>query len=292
VTGSQAPSLPIVYAIYYVVAMASLLFIRETRDLPLEGLDKESGDRTHRPLDRETAGLNPGGIKQIMKGAKPADDQMERREFIMLVSGTAVAWPFAAQAQQSNQTRRIGAVMGSDESDAEAQSEITAFRRMLQDLGWTGGRNVRIAYRWSAGDTDRMRTFAKELMALQPDVVLATTTPVVEALLRESRAVPIVFVRVSDPVDSGFVHELARPGGNITGFVNFEPSLSTKWLGLLKEMAPRITRVTAMFNPATAPSGGSQFLRLAGAAAPSLAVELNAGPVHGLQISSVSLPPS
>ena len=117
-------------------------------------------------------------------------------------------------------------------------------------------------------------------MALRPDVVLATTTPVVAALLRESRSVPIVFLRVSDPVDSGFVHNLPTPGGNVTGFANFEPSLATKWLGLLKEIAPHITRATAMFDPATAPGGGSHFLRLAEAAAPSLAVELNAGPVH------------
>jgi ABC-type uncharacterized transport system substrate-binding protein len=117
---------------------------------------------------------------------------------------------------------------------------------------------MRIAYRWSAGDTDRMRTFAKELMALQPDVVLATTTPVVAALLRESRSLPIVFVRVADPVDSGFLHSLPRPGGNVTGFAFFEPSLLTKWLGLLKEIAPDVTRVTAMY-PATAPSGGLHF---------------------------------
>jgi putative tryptophan/tyrosine transport system substrate-binding protein len=206
---------------------------------------------------------------------------MRRREFIALVGGAAAAWPLAARAQQSNRTRRIGALMGSDESDPEAQSEITAFRRVFQDLGRTGGRNVRIAYRWSAGDTDRMQAFAKELMALQPDVILASTTPVVAALLHESRTVPIVFVRVTDPVESGFVHNLARPDGNVTGFANFDSaSLLTKWLELLKEIAPHLTRVTAMFNPATAPGGGLNFLRLAKAAAPSLAVELNAGPVR------------
>jgi putative ABC transport system substrate-binding protein len=127
-----------------------------------------------------------------------------------------------------------------------------------------------------------MRAFAKELMALQPDVVLATTTPVVAALLRESRTVPIVFLRVTDPVDSGLVDNLPRPGGNVTGFTNFELSLATKWLGLLKEIAPRITRVTAMFNPATAPGGGSHLLRLAEAAAQSIAVDVSAGPVHDL----------
>jgi putative ABC transport system substrate-binding protein len=157
--------------------------------------------------------------------------QWKRREFIALLGGAA-AWPLAARAQQSDQTRRIGVLMGPAESDPEGQSEITAFRRGLQDLGWTGGRNVRIAYRWSGGDTDRMQTFAKELIALQPDVILGTTTPAVAALLRESRTVPIVFVRIADPVDSGFVSNLARPGGNVTGFGFFEPSLLTKWMAL------------------------------------------------------------
>jgi putative tryptophan/tyrosine transport system substrate-binding protein len=205
---------------------------------------------------------------------------MRRRHFITLLGGLAAAWPLGARAQQSNQTRRIGVLMGPDESDPDAQSEITAFRRAFQELGWTGGRNVRIAYRWCAGDTDKMRAFAKELMALQPDVVLANYTPVVAALLRESRAVPIVFVRVANPVESGFVHNLARPGGNVTGFADFESSLITKWLGLLKEIAPHLTHITAMFNPETTPGGGSDFLRSAKAAAPPLAVELNAGPVH------------
>src|SRR5262249_37512829 len=154
------------------------------------------------------------------------------------------------------------------------QSEITAFRRGLRDLGWTGGRNVRIAYRWAGGDTDGMQIFAKELMALQPDVILATTSPVVAALLRESSTVPIVFVRVADPVGSGCASTWARLGGNVTGFAFFELSLLTKWLGLLKEIAPGIARATAMFNPATAPAGGLHFLRLAEAAASSIAVEL------------------
>jgi len=205
---------------------------------------------------------------------------MRRREFITLLGGAAVGWPLAAWAQQSNQARRIGVLLGPAESDLEAQSEITAFRRALQDLGWTGDRNVRIAYRWSAGDPDRMRTFAKELVALQPDVILAVSTPVVAALLREPRTVPIVFVRVADPVGDGFVANLAKPGGNVTGFASFEPSLSTKWLQLLKEIAPRVVHVTAMFNPATTSGGGLHFLHLAEAAAASMAIQLKAGPVH------------
>jgi putative tryptophan/tyrosine transport system substrate-binding protein len=205
---------------------------------------------------------------------------VNRRDFITLLGGAAAAWPLAARAQQGERMRRIGVLMGPAESDPEAQSEITAFRRALQDLGWTGDRNVRIAYRWSAGDTDRMRTSAKELVALQPDVIFATNTPVVAALLRETRTVPIVFVRVSDPVGDGFVSNLARPSGNVTGFAFFEPSLLTKWLGLLKEIAPGTVRVTAMFNPTTSPGGGSHFLRLAQAAASSIAIELNASPVN------------
>ena len=160
-----------------------------------------------------------------------------RREFITLLGGAAATWPLAARAQQLDRVQRVSVLMGPAENDPEAQSEIAAFRQGLQKLGWTG-RDVRIAYRWAAGDPDRMRTFAKELVALQPDVILAVSTPVVAALLREPRTVPIVFVRVADPLGDGFVPDLARPGGNVTGFASFEPSLSTKWLQLLKEIAP------------------------------------------------------
>ena len=205
---------------------------------------------------------------------------MRRREFVTLLGGAAAAWPLAARAQKPDRTRRIGVLTGTAESDPEGQSEVAAFRDGLKDLGWAGGRNVQMAYRWAAGDADRMRIFARELVALQPDAVLAITTPVVAALLRETRTVPIVFVRVSDPVARGFVPNLANPGGNVTGFTNFETSIAGKWLELLKEIAPRITRVTVMFNPATAPGGGSYFLRLLEAAAPSFAVEVSAGRVH------------
>jgi putative ABC transport system substrate-binding protein len=204
---------------------------------------------------------------------------MKRREFITLLGGAAT-WPLAARGQQANQARRIGVLMGPAENDPEAQSEITVFRRALQDLGWTGDRNFRVAYRWSAGDLDRMQTFAKELVALQPDVILATTTPVVAALLRESRTVSIVFVRVADPVGDGFVANLARPGGNATGFTNLQESLVGKWLELLKEIAPSIVRVTAMFNPTTSPGGGLNFLRVVEAAAASIGIELKATAVH------------
>ena len=162
---------------------------------------------------------------------------------------------------------------------------MTAFRQGLQALGWTG-RNVRIAYRWADGEVNRMRTFARELVALQPDAILAVTTPVVAALVDETRTVPIVFVRVSDPL--GFVDNLAKPSGNVTGFSNFEPSLAGKWVQLLKEIAPDIVRVTIMFNPATTPNSGLDFLRFAEAAAPSAGVQISAARVnHAADIERV-----
>jgi putative ABC transport system substrate-binding protein len=192
---------------------------------------------------------------------------MKRREFIALLGGAAAAWPLAARAQQPASGRRVSVLMRPAESDPEAQSEISAFRQGFQKLGWTG-RNVRIAYCWAAGDADRMRTFAKELTVLQPDAMLAVTPPAVAALLTETRTVPIVFVRVSDPVADGFFNSFANPGGNITGFTNLASSPAGKWLQLLKEIAPAITRVAIIFNSATAPSGGMEFLRFAEAAAP------------------------
>ena len=202
---------------------------------------------------------------------------MRRREFIALF-GTATVWPFAARAQQ----RRIGVLLGTAETDPEAQSEIAAFRQEFEQLGWIDGRTARVEYRWTAGSADRMRMSAKELVALQPDAILAITTPAVAALLRETRTVPIVFVRVSDPVGEGFVDDRAKPGGNVTGFINFEASLAGKWLELLKEIAPHITKVAVMFNPKTAPGGGLYFMRIVEAAAPSLAVDVSTAVVHDI----------
>jgi putative ABC transport system substrate-binding protein len=178
---------------------------------------------------------------------------MRRRAFVEGIAALAAAWPLAARAQQPERMRRIGVLMGPAESDPQGQSEMTAFRQGLQAFGWTG-RNVRIAYRWANGEVNRMRTFARELVALQPDAILAVTTPVVAALVDETRTVPIVFVRVSDPL--GFVDNLAKPSGNVT-------SLAGKWVQLLKEIAPDTVRVTFMFNPATTPNSGLDFLRFA-----------------------------
>jgi putative ABC transport system substrate-binding protein len=203
----------------------------------------------------------------------------KRREFITLLGGTAAAWPLVARAQP-DAMRRIGVLMGPAESDPQAQSEIAAFRQGLQKLGWTG-RNVRIAYRWAAGEVNRMRTSARELIALQPDAVLVVSTPAVAAMVNETRTIPIVFVRVADPLGDGFVNSMAKPGGNVTGFTVLEPSIASKWLQVLKQIAPAVARVTLMFNPATAPfRGGLDFLRVAEAAAPSVGVEVNAAHVH------------
>ena len=204
---------------------------------------------------------------------------MRRRDFIKVVAGSGAIWPLtrAARAQQPERMQRIGVLMGPAESDPQGQSEMTAFRQGLQMLGWTG-RNVRVAYRWADGDVNRMRTFAKELIALQPDAILAVTTPALAALVDETRTVPIVFVRVSDPL--GFVDSLAKPSGNVTGFSNFQPSLAGKWIQLLKEIAPAIVRVTIMFNPATTPNSGVDFLRSAEAAAPSAGVQVSAARIN------------
>ena len=204
---------------------------------------------------------------------------MRRRTFLTLLGGAAAGWPLAARAQQLNRVQQVSVLMGPAESDPEAQSEVAAFRQGLQKLGWTG-RSIRIAYRWAAGDANRMRTLARELVALQPDAIFAVTTPAVAALLGETRTIPIVFARVGDPVGSGFVSNLAKPDGNVTGFSNFEPSLAGKWLQLLKEIVPGVARVTLMFNPVTTPGGGSDFLRFTEAAASSIGIEVKAARVH------------
>jgi putative ABC transport system substrate-binding protein len=204
---------------------------------------------------------------------------MRRREFITLI-GAAAAWPLAARAQQSSGTRRIGALMGYPESDPEGQARVAAFRDGLQKLGWIEDRNIRIDTRWAPpGDPESRPRFAKELVALQPDLLLSHGTPNTATLLHQTRAIPIVFAALSDPVGSGFVASFSRPGGNATGFANMEPTMAGKWLELLKEIAPRVERVAILFNPATAPYAEYWLNPFKAAAAP-LAVAASAAHVH------------
>ncbi len=207
-------------------------------------------------------------------------DQLKRRQFITLLGGAAVAWPTAARAQQPERMKRIGVLMGYPESDSEAQTKIAAFQDGLQKLGWTEGRNTRIDTRWATpADAESMERFAKELVALQPDLILSSTTPTTAALLQQTRTIPIVFATVADPVGSGFVASFPRPGGNVTGFVVFEASLAGKWIELLKEIAPRVNRIAFLFNPATA-TYAEFYLNPFKAAAASFAVEAIAAPVR------------
>jgi putative ABC transport system substrate-binding protein len=197
---------------------------------------------------------------------------MRRREFITLLGGAAVAWPLAAHAQQPRRMRRIGVLTPFPADDAEGHARLTAFTQALQQLGWTVGQNIRIDYRWGPGNPATMRKHATELVALEPDVLLALTTAAVGPLLEASRTVPIVFVTVADPVGAGFVESLARPGGNATGFTPYEYSISGKWLELLKEIAPRVKRAAVLRDTSIA-VGLAQFGAIQ-AVAPSLGVEL------------------
>jgi putative ABC transport system substrate-binding protein len=211
---------------------------------------------------------------------------VKRREFITLLGGAA-AWPFAARAQQPGRIRRIGVLIPFSENNA-SQSWLAAFRKKLDELGWQDGHSIQFDYRWAAGDAERMRVFAKELVELKPDLILVLTTPAAEAILRESNTIPMLFVQVSDPIGSGFVTSLNRPGGHVTGFMNMEPTMSGKWVTLLKDIAPSITRITLLFNPATAPYA-DQYLNPFKVAAVSLSVEATAAPVQqSSQLESIA----
>jgi len=196
----------------------------------------------------------------------------KRREFITLLGGAAAAWPLAARAQQGERMRRIGVLMPFAEDNPVGQARLAAFRQGLLQLGWADGRNVRIDSRWGAGDASLTRTYARELVALAPDVVMAVSSGAVAPLREVTRTVPIVFAVVADPVGAGFVENLAQPGGNVTGFLGYEYTLSGKWLELLKEIAPRVTRVAVLRDSAIA-AGPAQFAVIQ-AVAPSLGVEL------------------
>jgi putative ABC transport system substrate-binding protein len=203
---------------------------------------------------------------------------MRRRDFVVLLGGAAVGWPLAARAQQTHRVRLIGVLMGLSPNDSGGQAEVAAFRQRLSALGWVEGRNIRLEFRWQGGDVALVQTFARELVAINPDLLMGRSTPTTAALKHETSTIPIVFVNVAEPIESGFVQSLAHPGGNITGFTNFEGSIGGKWLQLLKECDPRITRVAVIYKPQTAPFSGS-FLRSVQSAAPKLAVEVVAMPV-------------
>ena len=205
---------------------------------------------------------------------------MKRREFITLLGGAAATWPLAARAQQRDHVRRIGVLMAHAESDPEFQAYVAAFREGLQNLGWVEGRNFRLDFRWGALDDAELRKrSAIELIALKPDLIVTQNTPPTATMLQQTRTIPVVFVVVADPVGSGFVQNLARPGGNATGFTIMEPTTTGKWLELLKEVAPRSNRAAMLFNPATAPYANI-YLNPFKAAAASLGLEAIAATVH------------
>ena len=206
-----------------------------------------------------------------------------RRELLAALGGAAAAWPLAARAQQGERVWRIGALMSVAADDPEAPARVGAFSQGLAELGWTIGRNVRIDYRWYAGDADMARKYAVELVALAPDVVLAAGTQGVTAIQQATRSVPIVFVGVADPVGAGFVNNLARPGGNATGFMLYEYSLSGKWLELLKQIAPHVAQVAVLRDQSSA-SGIAQFSAIQ-ALAPSVGVQVS--PVNARNTNEV-----
>jgi putative ABC transport system substrate-binding protein len=204
---------------------------------------------------------------------------VKRREFISLLGGAAAAWPLAARAQQRERMRRIIVLMGIA-NDAEAQARAVALRQGLQVLGWTMGRNIQIDYSFADGDAERMRVYAKEVVASGPDLILAVTNPALQAIRNATHSQPILFLQVSDPVGGGFVESLAHPGGNVTGFTNFEPEMGGKWLQTLKEIAPAVEHVAVVLHPETSAHAG--FLRTAETASVALGMKVTALGVHSV----------
>jgi putative tryptophan/tyrosine transport system substrate-binding protein len=203
---------------------------------------------------------------------------MKRREFVTLLGSVAAVWPFAVRAQQSDRTARIGVLMGISESDPEAGPRVEALERGFRELGWVKDRNLQLDYRWTAGDLDRARLFAKEIVELKPDLVVVHSTPAVRALRQLTTTIPMVFVLVADPIGSGFVQNLSHPGGNITGFMNVDSPMTSKWLELIVEIAPKTRQVALIYNPNTA-SFYQDFLRTFDTAAPKFNVHGIATPV-------------
>jgi putative ABC transport system substrate-binding protein len=204
---------------------------------------------------------------------------MRRRQFITLLGGAAATWPLAADAQQGDRIRRIGVLIGFAENDPAVQSWLAAFRGALTQLGWTEGGNLKVELRWAGYDPDKMKTFAKELVNLRPDAIFSVTTPVTGALVRETQTIPIVIANVADPIASGFVTSLGRPGGNVTGFALYEPGMGGKWLELLRQIAPGIRRVALLFNPATTVPV-KFYMSSIEAAASSFAIQASTAPVN------------
>ena len=204
---------------------------------------------------------------------------MTRRELITLLAGAAAAWPLAARAQQPDRMRRVGALMGLAETDPGTKGYVQELQRALQALGWTDGQNLQLVYRYAAGNPERARILARELVGLQPDLIVGHTTPVAAALQQATRTIPIIFVSITDPVVGGFVASLARPGGNITGFTNYEFTMGAKWLEILKEIAPGISRVSLMLNPDTG-SYYVGYLQSVETVALSFAVQATLAPVR------------
>ncbi len=206
---------------------------------------------------------------------------MNRRDVIALLGSAAAAWPFAARAQQPAGLRRVGVAMLYEEGNQEAQALVAAFREALVKLGWTEGRNIEFECRWTGIDPNRVQQASKELVALQPDLIVSSSSPGTASLLRETRTIPIVFVQVVDPVAQGFVASLSRPGANATGLVNLEASMAGKWLDLLKQVMPRLARVTIPFNAASSPYA-DLYLNYFRSAAPSFGIALSAASVADL----------
>jgi ABC-type uncharacterized transport system substrate-binding protein len=204
---------------------------------------------------------------------------MKRRHFITLLGGAAATWPRVARAQQADRAKRVAVLMNSAASDATYQSYLAAFTEALRQLGWVGGQNIGIEVRWSAGDAALARSYAAQLIGLLPDVILASSTNNLKAIQEATDTIPVVFVQVSDPVAQGFVANMTKPGGNITGFSMYEVAIGSKWLDLLKEVAPGLTRVAFMFNPEASPQS-QFFMRAIEGAAPSLGVQPVAVPVR------------